>query len=126
MPETTPHPSGKQPWETGWLPDTSRAPGTRRLWLAGGLAMATIVACAAAIVVNHENPDAAAAPVPSESATDDGPGLLSFASPSSGTTAEPKGRAGMPSVAPDRTQACGPPPRGRARGARPAAAAPAP
>ncbi|MEV0181474.1 AbfB domain-containing protein [Streptomyces sp. NPDC050625] len=100
MPETTPHPPGNQPWQNGWVPDTSRAPGTRRLWLAGGLAIATIVACTTAIVVNRQAPDDTASPVRSAAPTDDGPGLLSFASPSSGTTPAPKGKTGMSSVMP--------------------------
>ena len=37
-------PQDRPVWEDGWAPDTSRAPGTRRLWLAGGLAVATVVA----------------------------------------------------------------------------------
>lgn len=105
MPKTTPHPPGNQPWQNGWFPDTSRAPGTRRLWLAGGLAMATIVACATAIVVNRQAPDGTASPVRSAAPSDDGPGLLSFASPSSGTTPAPKGKAGMSSVVPPVTSA---------------------
>ncbi|MEU6066395.1 AbfB domain-containing protein [Streptomyces sp. NPDC047082] len=100
MPETTPHPPRNHPWQNGWFPDTSRAPGTRRLWLAGGLAMATIVACATAIVVNRQVPDDTTSPVRSAAPTDDGPGLLSFASPTSGTTPAPKDKTGMASVAP--------------------------
>ncbi|MFJ3301550.1 AbfB domain-containing protein [Streptomyces sp. NPDC086549] len=100
MPETTPHPPGNQPWENGWIPDPSRAPGTRRLWLAGGLAIATIAACVTAIVVNRQAPDAAAAPAQSGSPMEGGPGLLSFASPSSSTSGAPKGKTGMSSVTP--------------------------
>ncbi|MFK0155687.1 AbfB domain-containing protein [Streptomyces sp. NPDC090493] len=102
MPETTPQPPPHPPWENGWVPDTSRAPGTRRLWLAGTLAVATVVACVTAIAVDHKAPDKASAAGPTVSAsTDNGPGLLSFASPSaSDTTAPPKGTSGMSATSP--------------------------
>ncbi|MGY5047921.1 AbfB domain-containing protein [Streptomyces sp. 900105755] len=101
MPETTPQPPPHPAWENGWAPDTSRAPGTRRLWLAGTLAVATVVACVTAISVSHNAPDQAS-PNPTATAnTDNGPGLLSFASPSTpGTTAPPKGTSGMSATSP--------------------------
>ncbi|MET8946544.1 AbfB domain-containing protein [Streptomyces sp. NPDC004542] len=99
MQETTPQPPRNEPWENGWAPDTSRAPGTRRLWLAGGLAVATIVACVTAISVHQRGPEE---PSPqaatSADADDDGPGLLSFASPSASTKAAP-GTKSLPSSA---------------------------
>jgi hypothetical protein len=87
MPDSTspPPPPHHTPWENGWTPDSSRAPGTRRLWLAGALALTTIAVCATAIVITDKHPDntahtkEAADPSPSGA---DGPGLLSFASPS--------------------------------------------
>lgn len=94
MPETTPRPPRHPSWERGWSPDTSRAPGTRRLWLAGGLAAATVVACLTAISVDRRPADESSAPVPSGAPTNAGPGLLSFASPSSGTTAPPRDGSG--------------------------------
>ncbi|MFF7471368.1 AbfB domain-containing protein [Streptomyces sp. NPDC008092] len=102
MPEITPQPPPHPSWENGWAPDTSRAPGTRRLWLAGMLAIATVVACVTAIAVNHKAPDRTSAAGPTASAnTDSGPGLLSFASPSaSDTTAPPKGTSGMSATSP--------------------------
>ncbi|MCF3133524.1 AbfB domain-containing protein [Streptomyces olivochromogenes] len=102
MPENTPQAPRRQPWENGWAPDTSRAPGTRSIWLAGGLALATVVACVAAIAVSGQSPDeASAAPARTGAPTDDGPGLLSFASPSSGTTAAPAdSESGLSSQAP--------------------------
>ncbi|MFJ9705632.1 AbfB domain-containing protein [Streptomyces sp. NPDC101234] len=99
MPETTPQPPPHPQWENGWVPDTSRAPGTRRLWLAGTLAIATVVACVTAIAVSHTTPDRASAAPAADANTDNGPGLLSFASPTtSGTTAPPKGKSGMSSA----------------------------
>ncbi|MFD4597616.1 AbfB domain-containing protein [Streptomyces sp. NPDC058464] len=102
MPEITPQPPPHPSWENGWVPDTSRAPGTRRLWLAGTLAIATVVACVTAIAVSHNAPDRTSSAGPTASAhTDNGPGLLSFASPSaSDTAAPPKGTSGMSATSP--------------------------
>ncbi|MCX5419954.1 AbfB domain-containing protein [Streptomyces sp. NBC_00078] len=96
MPDTTPEPSQNKPWENGWAPDTSRAPGTRRLWLAGVLALATIVACVTAItVMDHEKDDPVRAS-PSGSATV--PGLISYATPSTADATTPAGRSGLSST----------------------------
>ncbi|SOD87419.1 AbfB domain-containing protein [Streptomyces sp. Ag109_G2-15] len=103
MPESTPHSPRRQPWENGWTPDTSRAPGTRRLWLAGALAVATIAACVTAIAVNDRTHDQQATPPATGAPTDNGPGLLSFASPSTSTTAPPKGNTSMTSPTPSTT-----------------------
>ncbi|MFJ9561899.1 AbfB domain-containing protein [Streptomyces fuscichromogenes] len=102
MPETTPQPPPHPAWENGWAPDTSRAPGTRRLWLAGTLAIATVVGCVTAIAVSHHAPDKESSAVPTASAnTDNGPGLLSFASPSaSDASGAPKGTSGMSATSP--------------------------
>ena len=93
MPENKTRPPQDQPWENGWAPDTSRAPGTRRLWLAGGMAVATIVACVTAIAVSDratDNTSAAASPSASDTTN---PGLISFATPSETTPA--KGQSGL-------------------------------
>ncbi|MGW2744290.1 AbfB domain-containing protein [Streptomyces sp. NPDC001450] len=100
MPENTPHSPQRQPWENGWNPDTSRAPGTRRLWLAGALAVATITACVTAIAVTDQTREQRATPPAAGASTDSGPGLLSFASPSASTPAPPKGRTSMASATP--------------------------
>ncbi|MER7178246.1 AbfB domain-containing protein [Streptomyces hyaluromycini] len=101
MPEITPQPPPHPSWENGWAPDTSRAPGTRRLWLAGTLAVATVVACVTAIAVSHKTPDKVSSAPPASASTDSGPGLLSFASPSaSDTTAPPKGTSEMSATSP--------------------------
>ncbi|WP_128437119.1 AbfB domain-containing protein [Streptomyces cyaneus] len=92
MPENKSRPPQDQPWENGWAPDTSRAPGTRRLWLAGGMAVATIVACATAIVVTDRAPDATSRSARADDTTSV-PGLISFATPSK--TAPPKGKSGL-------------------------------
>ncbi|MEU6511704.1 AbfB domain-containing protein [Streptomyces sp. NPDC046942] len=100
MPDHTPH-----PWEHGWTADASRTPGTRRLWLAGALAIAVVTACVTALAVNSTAPRSEAAPRPPGAPTAGGPGLLSFASPSGSTTAPPKGRSGLTPVTPQTASA---------------------
>ncbi|MFI6010638.1 AbfB domain-containing protein [Streptomyces sp. NPDC051243] len=113
MPENKSQPSQDQPWENGWAPDTSRAPGTRRLWLAGGMAVATIIACFTAIAVSDKEYDAEPySASPSTEATTL-PGLISFATPSE--TTPPKGKSGLSTdlpttEAPDRQHAGTPKP----------------
>lgn len=94
MPEDKSRPPQDRPWENGWTLDTSRTPGTRRLYLAGGLAVATIVACAAAIAVTDNEVDTAASPK-----QDNGSGLISFSTQPATTTA-PQGDSGLSSVSP--------------------------
>jgi hypothetical protein len=92
MPDSSPPPSPNSPWENGWTPDTSRAPGTRRLYLAGALAVTTIVVCVTAIVVTDKQTDDTSRTKkadPTTSAGADGPGLLSYASPSKQSTPTP-------------------------------------
>ena len=92
MPDSSPPPSPNSPWENGWNPDTSRAPGTRRLYLAGALAVTTIVVCVTAIVVTDKQTDDTSRTKkadPTTPAGADGPGLLSFASPSNQSTPTP-------------------------------------
>ncbi|WP_369168471.1 AbfB domain-containing protein [Streptomyces sp. R28] len=96
MPENKSRPPQDQPWENGWAPDTSRAPGTRRLWLAGGMAVATIVACFTAIAVTHRAPDAQSRSAPADD-TASVPGLISFATPSQ--TTPPTGKSGLSTAA---------------------------
>ncbi|MFI2433765.1 AbfB domain-containing protein [Streptomyces sp. NPDC018693] len=85
MPDNESRPSLDRPWENGWTPETSRAPGTRRLWLAGALAVATVAACLTAIALNDKPADETSANDAAGQATADtknGPGLITFASPS--------------------------------------------
>ncbi|MFC8511616.1 AbfB domain-containing protein [Streptomyces sp. NPDC057257] len=106
MPDTTPQPP-QQPWENGWAPDTSRAPGTRRLWLAGGLAIATIITCVTSIAVMDSDSDKTshtASKDPTSSATV--PGLISFASPSTDAASPPHaGKSGLTSGGPSTSAA---------------------
>ena len=92
MPDSSPPPSPNSPWEDGWTPDSSRAPGTRRLYLAGALAVTTIVVCVTAIVVTDKQTDDTSRTKRADPSTlpgADGPGLLSFASPSKQGTPTP-------------------------------------
>ncbi|MDT9696008.1 AbfB domain-containing protein [Streptomyces sp. P17] len=88
MPQDKSRPPQDRPWESGWAPDTSRTPGTRRLWLAGALALATIAACVTAIAVTRRPADdLSRSATPTTSASP--PGLISFASPSPSTAPAP-------------------------------------
>jgi len=97
MPFKKSRPSQENSWENGWAPDTSRAPGTRRLWLAGALALATVTACVTAItVMDKESADRSdeAKQADTKAAKETGPGLISFASPTPTDNASPAGGKG--------------------------------
>lgn len=83
MPDNKSRPSQERPWENGWAPDTTRAPGTRRLWLAGVLAVATVVACVATISLADKPSDVKSAAGEERTTSDKetSSGLISFASP---------------------------------------------
>lgn len=98
MPENKTRPPLEQPWENGWAPDTSRAPGTRRLWLAGAMALSTIVACVTAIVVTERAADEGSRSAPADNTAL--PGLISFATPSEST---PPGKSGLSTARPTTT-----------------------
>ncbi|WP_030677249.1 AbfB domain-containing protein [Streptomyces cellulosae] len=100
-----------EPWESGWDPDSTRVPGTRRLWLAGALAVATVVTCVTVIALTDQRTDTASAVkkgAPSADAT--GPGLISYASASTSGAATPGSpglgkKSGTPSTRPTVTTA---------------------
>ncbi|MDL5200861.1 AbfB domain-containing protein [Streptomyces sp. ALI-76-A] len=99
MPRSKSRPPKNQPWESGWSPDTSRVPGTRRLWLAGALAIATVAACVTAIVVTEQRADdPSAAPGRATAADPSGPGLISYGTPSPTDTTPPGGKSASPSA----------------------------
>ncbi|MEU9465439.1 AbfB domain-containing protein [Streptomyces avermitilis] len=85
------------PWQTGGTPDTSRIPGTRRLWLAGALALATVVACVTALTTTDHAADASAAQNADTKLDSADPGLLTFASPSAGPSVYPGAKSGRSS-----------------------------
>ncbi|MFJ6081813.1 AbfB domain-containing protein [Streptomyces sp. NPDC092369] len=119
MPENTPRPPRNQPWENGWAPDTSRTPGTRRLWLAGVLALATVITCVMAIAFMKKASDgpshAARSPAPSASTATE-PGLITFASPSDTGASAPGGKVGQSTA---RTTPAAPASASPAGGAKP-------
>ncbi|MFC9292151.1 alpha-L-arabinofuranosidase, partial [Streptomyces sp. NPDC057052] len=79
MPDNKSRPSPERPWENGWAPDTSRTPGTRRLWLAGVLAVATVVACVATVSLTDRPSDERSAAPAGRTVSDKetSPGLIS-------------------------------------------------
>ncbi|MGQ4385711.1 AbfB domain-containing protein [Streptomyces sp. SAS_270] len=105
MAKKNPRSPQQQPWENGWTPDTSREPGTRRLWLAGAVALATIVACVTAIAVMDKDSDdtSPSARGAAPAADTSGPGLISFATPPTGSAGTPSGTSGPPSARPSKT-----------------------
>ncbi|MFJ4279976.1 AbfB domain-containing protein [Streptomyces massasporeus] len=102
MSDSKSRPPQDRPWESDWAPDTTRAPGTRRLWLAGTLALATITACVTAItVMDRESgePESRAAEPTTLSGSAPG-GLISFATPSEDGTEKPGADRAEPSPTP--------------------------
>ncbi|ELP62503.1 AbfB domain-containing protein [Streptomyces turgidiscabies] len=110
MTEEKPRLIPTQPWENGWAPDTTRVPGTRRLWMAGTLALSVVAACVTAIVITDRQPEetepVAKAPAASPGSTY--PGLLTFASPSATGTEPPGGKSGLSSSQPTASAATTP------------------
>lgn len=102
MAEEKSRPPQDRPWESGWAPDTTRAPGTRRLWLAGALALATITACVAAVAVMEKESGEPAhrAAEPTTLGSSAPGGLISFATPSKGARTAPAADRGRPSPTP--------------------------
>ncbi|MFI6036813.1 AbfB domain-containing protein [Streptomyces sp. NPDC051315] len=114
MPDNESRPSLDHPWENGWAPDTSRAPGTRRLWLAGALAVATIVACVTAIGLNDQPADGTSAAGRGRTTSDKetSAGLISFASPSASGSPTPSAGSGSPSPSASASVSASPRPQG--------------
>ncbi|WP_369037506.1 MULTISPECIES: AbfB domain-containing protein [Streptomyces] len=125
MTEEKPRLIPTQPWENGWAPDTSRVPGTRRLWMAGTLALSVVAACVTAIIVTErqsvEPTPVAKAPLPSPGSTY--PGLLTYASPSATGAAPPSGKSGLSSAQPTTPAATAPAPAAPAPNAEGSASA---
>ncbi|MEU0075118.1 AbfB domain-containing protein [Streptomyces sp. NPDC006332] len=117
MPQSKSRPPSNSPWENGWVPDTSRVPGTRRLWLAGALAIATVVTCVTAVALTDQRTEAKSPVKDARPAADtSGPGLISYASNSPSSAAAPSApsgrKSGSPSARPSATTS--PKPRGSA------------
>ncbi|MET9682612.1 AbfB domain-containing protein [Streptomyces coeruleorubidus] len=105
MPKDKSRPPVDRPWESGWAPDTTRAPGTRRLWLAGALALATITACVTAVTVleNESGEPAPEAAEPTTLGSSAPGGLISFATPSKDAGKKPGADGHRPSPTPTRS-----------------------
>ncbi|GAA3890393.1 hypothetical protein GCM10023084_48710 [Streptomyces lacrimifluminis] len=128
MTQEKPRPTPNQPWENGWAPDTSRVPGTRRLWMAGTLALSVVAACVTAIIVTDRQTEdpvpVAKAPAPSPGSTY--PGLLTFASPTASGTVPPDGKSGLSSAQPTTSADTPPVPAPDVKGSASAPASAAP
>ncbi|MEU0898945.1 AbfB domain-containing protein [Streptomyces massasporeus] len=129
MSESKSRPPQDRPWESGWAPDTTRAPGTRRLWLAGTLALATITACVTAITVmdseSGEQEARTAEPTPLSSSAPGG--LISFATPSKDGTEKPGADRAAPSPTPSTSaSSASPSPNPGKKVPKPPKASPAP
>ncbi|CAM5690618.1 hypothetical protein SALBM311S_01661 [Streptomyces alboniger] len=117
MPQSKSRPPKNSPWENGWVPDTSRVPGTRRLWLAGVLAIATVVTCVTAIALTDQHTEAKSPAKNGTPAVDQsGPGLISYASNSPSGAAVPSAPSGRKSGSPSArsTATTAPEPQGSA------------
>ncbi len=86
------------PWESGEFPDEGRLPGTRRLWMAGGLAVAVLIATATAIAVLDSNTHAASKNRANHTASDTGVPLIpGFSALAEGSTTAPAGKNALSS-----------------------------
>jgi hypothetical protein len=81
-------------WETGVAPDDTRIPGTRRLWLAGALALAVVSSCVTAIVLQGSGPDGTSQTRTDRTTLADDPIAPLSLPPASPTTA-PDGKSGL-------------------------------
>ncbi|GGN68360.1 hypothetical protein GCM10011579_041800 [Streptomyces albiflavescens] len=118
-------PEPPAPWEPDRVADEGRLPGTRRLWLAGGLAVAVLIAAATAIAVQDNDTDTSSENRADETVSDTGLLLPPDPSAAAGdTTAAPTGKSALsspqssPSAAPG---SASPKPSGQGSDDRPVA-----
>ncbi|WP_236579718.1 AbfB domain-containing protein [Streptomyces sp. HM190] len=81
-------------WETGVAPDDTRIPGTRRLWLAGALALAVVSSCVTAIALQDSGSDDTSQTRTDRTTLADDPIAPLSLPPASPTTA-PDGKSGL-------------------------------
>ncbi|WP_406836771.1 AbfB domain-containing protein [Streptomyces sp. AHU1] len=87
-----------RPWEPIGADDEGRLPGTRRLWLAGGLAIAVTVAVAAVLSVQTSRSDALSREAGNRTVSDTAnPFLLGGPAAPAGTTTAPAGKNALSS-----------------------------
>ncbi|MEE1765640.1 MULTISPECIES: AbfB domain-containing protein [unclassified Streptomyces] len=83
-------------WETGVAPNDTRIPGTRRLWLAGALALAVVSSCVTAITLQGSGPDDSSETNGRTTAADDRVlPSLSLPPTSPPATSAPDGKSGL-------------------------------
>ncbi|WNZ12507.1 AbfB domain-containing protein [Streptomyces sp. 11x1] len=83
-------------WETGVTPNDTRIPGTRRLWLAGALALAVVSSCVTAITLQGSGPDDSSEKNGRTTAADDRVlPALSLPPTSPPATSAPDGKSGL-------------------------------
>ncbi|MFF7390212.1 AbfB domain-containing protein [Streptomyces scabiei] len=83
-------------WETGVAPNDTRIPGTRRLWLAGALALAVVSSCVTAITLQGSGPDDSSEKNGRTTAADDRVlPALSLPPTSPPATSAPDGKSGL-------------------------------
>lgn len=112
------------PWEPDEAPEEARLPGTRRLWLAGGLAIAVLVATATAIAVLDSGTDTPSQERANRPASDTGVPFVPGVSASATEAAvAPSGKTGLSSPAP---AAASPKPSGQGADSKPVTPAPKP
>ncbi|MFD9043594.1 AbfB domain-containing protein [Streptomyces bottropensis] len=82
-------------WETGVAPNDTRIPGTRRLWLAGALALAVVSSCVTAITLQGSGPDDSSDKNARTTAADDRVPTASLPPTSPPATSAPDGKSGL-------------------------------
>lgn len=84
-------------WETGVAPDDTRIPGTRRLWLAGALALAVVSSCVTAITLQDSRDDDVSQNRIDRTTSAGEPGIPALTLPSTPPTATtpPDGKSGL-------------------------------
>ncbi|WP_338898950.1 AbfB domain-containing protein [Streptomyces sp. TG1A-60] len=97
---TTPNLPALRPakvWETGVAPNDTRIPGTRRLWLAGALALAVVSSCVTALMLQDSGHDDSSQNDGRTTAADDDRVLPSLSLPptSPPATSAPDGKSGL-------------------------------
>jgi hypothetical protein len=93
MPDTPRRPAPS--WQSGWLPDTSRTPGTRRLYVAGALAVATVVSCVWAVSSTGGSDPSAASPPSGSGSLTSPEDLLTFPAVTPSAPVPPSGHSGL-------------------------------
>ncbi|MGW0971891.1 AbfB domain-containing protein [Streptomyces sp. NPDC002516] len=127
-------PVSARPWQAIGADDEVRLPGTRRLWLAGGLAVAVTIAVLAVISVQAGTSDASSHQAGNRTTADTANPFLGAPLAPTGATTAPAGKNALsspgssPSVSPDSSSgsSVSPKPSGQGSGGRSASGKPAP